>query len=90
MRVKGLEPPRETRQILSLVRLPIPPHPPMRSDTIPNEPGMCQSPRMPALYIRMTDASGEHYVTFWHSNAGKRWCKRFHPKVKGLLEMIVD
>jgi hypothetical protein len=45
---------------------------------------------MAALDVRMADANGEYYVTFWRSNAGKRWCKRFHPKVKGLLEMIVD
>ena len=39
MRVKGVEPPRQRRQILSLVRLPISPHPRLLSFTI--YPGEC-------------------------------------------------
>jgi hypothetical protein len=33
MRVEGLEPPRQRRQILSLVRLPIPPYARKKSET---------------------------------------------------------
>ena len=40
VRVEGLEPPRTRRQILSLVRLPIPPHPHMEL-VIGIEPTTC-------------------------------------------------